>query len=130
MMTSTLAQVALVRKGRRWLIRPAFSSIRLTMPSGCSMERMTIRETNWGTAMVMDRQPRHRPLYLMVLRLIIRAMIVPRKKFRKVAKNAQISVQVKTLPNCLPMVEVESKIALKFARPTQSNSTRWSPSLE
>ena len=37
-------------------------SFDLTLPSGCIMERMTIRETNCGTAIVMDRQPRHRAL--------------------------------------------------------------------
>ena len=100
------------------------------MPSGCTMERITIRETNCGTAIVMDRQPRQKPLNLMVGRLMISATIVPRKKFRKVAKNAQMSVQTRTLPNCLPMTEDESKIAMKFFRPTQSNRTRWSPSLE
>ena len=130
MMTSTLAQVASVRKGRRSLIQPALSSIRLMMPSGCIMERMTIRETNWGTAMVMERHPRNRPLHLMVGRLMMMATMVPKMKFRKVAKKAQTSVQVSTLPNCLPMAEVESKMAMKFFRPTQSNSTRWSPSLE
>ena len=123
-MTSTRAQVTFSRKGRRWLIQPALSSILFTMPSGCTIERTTIRETNCGTAIVMDRQPRQRPLNLMVGRLMMSATIVPRKKFRKVAKNAQISVQSSTLPNCLPMTDEESKMAMKFFRPTQSNRTR------
>ena len=70
-----------------------------------------------------------RPLNLMDLRLIIIATKVPRKKFRKVAKKAQIRVQLKTEPNCLPMELVELKRALKLSRPTQSNRTRLLVSL-
>ena len=58
---------------------------------------------------------------------MIIAMIVPAKKFRKVAKKAQITVHFRTGKNCLPNAEELSNREIKFFRPTQSNKVRWSP---
>ena len=80
--------------------------------------------------MVRDRIPRHIPLKRVEGRWIIIAIKVPRKKFRKVAKKAQIRVHARTSQNCLPMVEPESKMAAKLSNPTQSNRIRWSPTIE
>ena len=76
--------------------------------------------------MDMEKQARQKPLKWVVLRLIIMAMNIPKKKFRKVAKNAQTKVQISTEMNRPALTSpVELKIAPKFLRPTQSKSTTW-----
>ena len=132
MITVTRAQVALVQKGRfsPAPMTPMVCKSLFTAPSSLNMVRMIIRETNWGTAMVKDRMVRHRALHRVVGRSMIMAMMVPRKKFRKVAKKAHTIVQSRTPQNWRPMVLVLLNRSAKFFRPTQSKSTRCSPSLE
>ena len=76
--------------------------------------------------MVTQRQPRQRPFSRVVGLLIMIATKVPRKKFRKVAKTAQVSVQPSTLQNCLPIVELKLRILMKFSKPIQEKLlSRW-----
>ena len=70
--------------------------------------------------MVRENSVRHRPFSLVVGRLMIIAMKVPKKKFRTVAKKAQIRVQPRTLQNCLLRAPVEANSCLNTSRPTQS----------
>ena len=91
------------------------------------MVRMTSRETNCGTAMDMEKHARQKPLKRVVLRLMTIAKNMPIKKFRKVAKNAQTSVQMVTCRNrrALTVPPLLENTLAKLSKPTQSNSTRW-----
>ena len=130
MITVTRAQVALVKNGNGPSIQPHVCSMRFTAPCGWSMVCMTSRDTNCGTAMDMEKQARQKPLKWVVLRLMIMATNMPRKKFRKVAKKAQTNVHTSTRPNsaALTVPPLLEKTLAKFSKPTQWNSTRclWS----
>ena len=80
-----------------WTLIWAFFATFLNFFLGTFMA-IIIKDTNCGTAIVRDKMVLHKDLNLVVLRLMIIAIKVPRKKFKKVAKNAQIKVQVKTSP--------------------------------
>ena len=126
-MTVTRAQVASVKNGIGPLIQPHCSRMRFTAPCGCSIWCMTSSETNCGTAMDIEKTARQKPLPRVVLRWMIIARNRPKKKFRKVAKNAQTRVHVRTERNRRPetMLPEFENTALKFCRPTQSKRTRW-----
>ena len=80
--------------------------------------------------MDMEKQARQKPLKWVVLRLMIMATNMPKKKFRKVAKKAQTNVHTSTRPNsaALTVPPLLEKTLAKFSKPTQWNNTRclWS----
>ena len=125
--TVTRAHVAFDSHGSGPLIQPQLSSKRLIAPSRWSMVCITSRDTNCGTAMDIEKHARQKALPLMVLRSMIMAMNIPRKKFRKVAKNAQISVHASTEKNSLAFTSppLLPSTVPKFFRPTQENRTVW-----
>ena len=122
--TVTRAHMVSVKNGSGLSTHPQDISRRLMAPSGWSIWLMTSSETNCGTAIDSENAARQKPLSRVVRRLMIIARNRPRKKFRNVAKNAQIRVQANTLPNWAALI---SPVALnswvKFLKPTQSNSS-------
>ena len=126
-MTVTRAHVAFVKNGSGSVIQPHVCNMRLTAPCGWSMVCMTSKDTNCGTAIDMEKHGRQKPLPRVVLRLMIMATNMPRKKFRNVAKNAHTKVQISTRTNspALTVPPLLENTVAKFFRPTQSKRTRF-----
>ena len=75
--TVTRAQVALVKKGRGFVISPRFISSVFTAPEGWSIVRMISKDTNIGTAMERIKQNLQKLLNRVPFRLIMIARIIP-----------------------------------------------------
>ena len=97
---------------------PIFSRIALIGPASLSKFLMIRSEMNCGTAMIITKIVRHIFFNFKPLVLIIRAKIIPKKKFVTVANTAQIKVQESTGKN-VPAIR-PLKILPKLVKPTQS----------
>ena len=70
--------------------------------------------------MVRENRVRHKPFSRVVGLLMTMATKVPKKKFRKVAKNAQIRVHPRTPQNCLLITLSDWNSLAKVSKPIQS----------
>ena len=78
---------------------PALFIMVLKIPASEKKLRTSSSVTNCGTAMVIINRVRQSRGHFVFLLLMNIARNTPPKKFVKVAKNAQTSVQLSTLPN-------------------------------